>query len=92
VLLGNIDHILPDSIDASFLKFVTTILGIHDQDVDKHIGKVFVPDRDVRVFANSDSKKMMTLTQGEGKNNLLVKGNLETLFYQCSAFINSDGD
>ena len=82
-LLGNIDIHHSDSVDSAFMKFITTILGIHERDISKHISKVYLENQDVRVFANSDSKKMMTLVrQKGGDKKLLDKGDLETLFYQ----------
>jgi len=62
-ILGNVDYNLPDSIDAAMLKFVTTILGIEEKNLEKKILKVYDETRDFRTYSDSSNSKMMTLVK-----------------------------
>jgi hypothetical protein len=40
-ILANVDIDLPDSIDKSFIKFVQSILGLQDLDIQKQVNKLY---------------------------------------------------
>lgn len=87
-LLGNIDEVMPDSIDRAFIRFLISIVGITEEELPDQVGS----GDNFRTFATSSSPRMMTLTSKvSGDKKLLIKGSFNHLYRQCTYYINDEG-
>ena len=90
-LLGNIDEVMPNSIDRAFIRFLISIVGITEQELPDQIATNYDPSN-FRIFANSNNKRMMTLIDRvSGDKKLLVKGSLDELYRQCTYYVDDEG-
>jgi P-type Ca2+ transporter type 2C len=91
-ILGNIDEIMPNKIDRSFIRFLSSIVGITEEEMPDQLASHYDLSN-FRCFANSDNKRMMTLIDKvSGDKKLLIKGDFEDLYRQCTFYINDEGN
>lgn len=91
-ILGNVDEVMPNKIDRSFIRFLVSIVGITEEELPGQIATNYDMSN-FRVFANSDNKRMMTLIDKvSGDKKLLVKGDFEDLYRQCTFYIDDEGN
>ncbi|CAI2381776.1 unnamed protein product [Moneuplotes crassus] len=91
-LLGNIDEVIPNKIDRSFVRFLVSIVGITEEELSDQIANHY-KQSNFRSFPNSENKRMMTLIdQPSGDKKLLIKGSFEDLYRQCTYYVDDEGN
>ena len=91
-LLGNIDEVMPNNVDRSFIRFLMCIVGITEEELPDQIASNY-HSSNYRVFPNSDNKRMMTLVdKPSGDKRLLIKGSFDELYRQCTIYIDDEGN